>query len=204
MSVKLPGEVLAEIEEYIPGEGTYVDPQGRIRSSGVGVLKIDESFKIISLKARRRWREVPVGASVLAIVTSLKHDAVVAEIYGVLQLGSTPRWSYELDSPRAALLQISQMVGEYVKDINDYYRVGDVILAKVIGAVPPFHLSTKAPQYGVIYAHCSKCMSLMEPVSSKTMKCPVCGNAEQRKVSALASTKLIQIGIKSMIAQKRW
>lgn len=200
----LPGDVLATIEEYIAGEGTYVDPQGHIRSSGVGISHIEGSVRVISVKAKRRWREVPVGSSVLAIVSSIRHDSVVAEIYGVLQLGSSPKWRYELESPRTALLPISQITGEYVKDIYDHYRVGDIILAKVVNAIPPYHLTTKTPQYGVIYAHCSKCMSIMEPISSKSMRCPACGNVEQRKVSILASTKMIHIGIRRMVVQKRW
>jgi exosome complex component CSL4 len=108
---------------------------------------------------------------------------------------------FKYSSVYSGAISIANISEEYVNDINDYYRVSDVILARVISSTPPYHLETREPAYGVIYARCARCGQLLEPVNNRTMKCPRCGHVEKRKVSALASSKLLNINIRQLLVR---
>ncbi|MEN3000139.1 MAG: exosome complex RNA-binding protein Csl4 [Acidilobaceae archaeon] len=203
-SLVLPGDSLGIEEEYVPGENVYTDSSGHLRASIMGRSVYDNKSKVVAVLGKKRVQFPPIGSSVVGIVSSVRSDFVTVELYGVLSLSPTVRWVSELQSVYTGLLPVWQIAGEYVKDVFEYFRVGDVISAKTLSSTPPFHLTTKPPQYGVVYALCSRCLSVMEPLSQKTMKCPACGNVEGRKVSSIASSRLLTINLRRLLAQRRW
>ena len=190
------GEVLGTIEEYEPLDGTYVDENGMIRAAVAGVAVIDHENKVARVEPAVQVRAPRPGASVIGIVTQLRHDLVIVDIIGEVTLKGVPRFLYEYSSPFPGAVPISNIADEYIKDISDYYRISDVILAKVVSKTAPFHLSTVEPVYGVLYARCARCGALLEPVNNKTMRCPRCGHVERRKVSSLAMSKILRINVK--------
>ncbi|WP_131160107.1 exosome complex RNA-binding protein Csl4 [Aeropyrum pernix] len=190
----MPGDVLATIEEFLPGEGVYVDPvKGFIRAAAPGVAYLDMSRRIAYVKPHKKPQTPGPGSEVAALVTGVRGDLVVAEVYGVVRLSPKPAWLYELPSPYSAAIPISHIADEYIKNIEDYYRIGDWILAKIVSRTPPFTLSTVEPRYGVVYAICSRCGAVMEFQSERSMKCPKCGNVEKRKVSIHAKSRHLRI-----------
>lgn len=200
----MPGEALAVEEEYVAGENVYEDRRGYLRSSAVGLPSYDKRTKVVQVLTKRRVRLPPIGSTLFGIISSVRSDFVTVELYGIVSLSPTVHWVAELRSAYTGLLAIWQIANEYVKDVHEFYRVGDAVLARTLSSTVPFHLTTKPPQYGVVYALCSKCLSIMEPLSPKSMRCPVCGNVEPRKVSNLASSRTLHIGLKRLMAQKRW
>jgi len=190
------GDPLAIIEEYEPGEGTYVDERGVIRAAVVGVAEFDTASKRVRVRPAASPRAPRPGASVIGIVTQIRHDLVIVDIVGEVSLRGVPRFLYEYSSVFPGAIPISSIADEYVKEITDYYRIGDVVLARVVSRTAPFHLTTVEPVYGVLYARCARCGALLEPVNNKTMKCPRCGHVEKRKVSSLAMSKLLKIDVK--------
>lgn len=199
-----PGDVISVEEEFTPGESTYVDENGFIRALTVGRLRLDKEFKVAHVRRLRQPVVPKPGLNVVGAVTSVRHDLVIVELYGILSLSPRITWLGEFSGIFTGGIPISQISGEFVRDINEYYRVGDIVLAKVLGSTNPYQLSTKTPQHGVLYALCSNCLTPLEPTSQRSMRCPRCGNVETRKVSILASSRMLQINIRRLIALKRW
>lgn len=199
-----PGDVLGVIEEYAPGTGVFTDDDGLLRSSVAGLAVFDLNHKTVHVKPLKDLKFPKAGSSVLGVVTSLKHDSVSVELYGMLSLSPTVSWVGELYGILSGFIPISQVSAEFVKDLYEYFRPGDVIIARTLNSSNPYQLSTKQPQYGVVYTLCSYCLKPMEPITQKTLKCPSCGRVETRKISILASSKALQVNVKKLIAVKRW
>ena len=203
-SFVIPGDVVGVEEEFSPVEGVYVDESGFIRSYALGRVSYDRVSKAVHVRRLRQPLVPRPGLNVVGVVTSLRHDLVLVELYGVVSLSPRVSWVGEFDGVFAGGIPIGQVSGEFIRDISEYYRVGDVVLARVLSPTSPYQLTTKTPQHGVIYALCSNCLAPLEPVNQRSMKCPRCGNIEARKVSLLASSKMLQINIRRLLALKRW
>ena len=68
--------------------------------------------------------------------------------------------------------------------MNDVCKPGDIIRAKVISEKNRiYHLTTNDNGLGILYAFCSRCGTLLEPQRYE-LKCPKCGNIENRKMSS--------------------
>ncbi len=198
--IVVPGEAIATIEEFIPGPGTFVDEEkGVIRAVVKGRVHYNMATRIVEVKPLVELRVPRPGSSAVGLVMQVRNDIVLVELYGEIRLQPTPSWVYEYTGKFLGGIPISNVSEEYVKDLEDYYRPGDIVLVKVLNSTNPYNLSTVDPPYGVIYAECSRCGSLLEPVNTRNMKCPRCGRTEKRKVSVLASSKLLRILLKRHI-----
>ncbi len=184
-----PGDVVGVIEEYQPGPGTYVD-DGVIRASVMGVVVVNESSRVVEVRPHKSLRTPRRCTSALGVVTSVRHDLVVASLIGEVSLKPHPRFMGEYSGIFDGAIPIQLISEEYVKDIYEYYRVGDIVVAKIVSSSNPYTLSTKGPQYGVIYGLCSKCGGLLVSESNKTVKCQSCGSVEPRKASIIQPTRL--------------
>jgi len=199
-----PGDVLGVEEELYPGDGVYVDESGFVRAGVLGEATLDLESKTVVVRRLKQPLAPKPGSSVVGFVTSVRHDIVIVELYGLVSLSPRVSWLGEFPGTFTGGIPIGQVSGEFIRDIQEYYRVGDVVLARVLNAVSPYQLTTKPPQYGVIYALCSNCLTPLEPAGQRSMRCPRCGNVEARKVSILASSKLLQVNIRRLLAIKRW
>ena len=198
-----PGDPLATIEEYLPGKGTYVDEEGLIRAAVQGVAVFDEQQKRVSVRPRRQVKLPQQGSEVVALVDQVRHDVVIVDIYGVVTTAPRPRWLYELSGPLTAGIPIANVADEFIKDLHDYYRIGDIIVAKVVGT-NPYTLLTKPPQYGTLYGICSRCGGLLVYNSERSMKCVRCGNVEKRKASILGKNKAFRIDIRRLMVKTHY
>ncbi len=196
----VPGDPLASIEEYLPGEGTYVDEaMGLVRSAVAGTARYDVVNKVVSVRPARRVRMPGPGSTVVGVVYGVRHDIVIVELYGQAELQPRPRLLWEFSGKYSGAISIANIADEFIKDTHDYYRIGDVVVARALNRGNPYHLTTKAPQYGVVYAQCARCGAPLEPASQRTMRCPRCGNVEKRKVSAAAASQGIAAALKRVI-----
>ncbi|MCE4602806.1 MAG: exosome complex RNA-binding protein Csl4 [Desulfurococcales archaeon] len=201
--VVAPGEPLGIVEEYVAESGTYVGEDGVIRAAIPGVLHLDPRGKVVRVRPFKRPRLPRAGSNSFGLVTQVKHDLVVLELYGEVSTEPSARWMYEYDSPLTGGVPIHLVTKEYVKDLYSYFRPGDLVLARVLSPSPPYTLTTKPPQHGVVYAQCSRCGYIMQPLNPRSMKCPRCGQVEERKVSVLASSKLLRINLRRYLVFKR-
>jgi exosome complex component CSL4 len=172
----LPGERLGVIEEFIPDSGTYVK-DGVIYSKIVGRALMDLLSKRVSVYPLIDGAAVPkVAATVVGQVGNAQSDNVLVRIF---RIGSKT-----LSGVFTGILHISDVQESYVNSMNEVCKPGDLIRAKVISEKNQiYHLSTNDKDLGVLYAFCGRCAGLLESKRHE-MRCPKCGNVEQRKTAA--------------------
>ncbi len=175
----LPSDILAVIEEFMPGEGTYSDEKGFIRSARLGYVYKDKIFKVVSVKHPLGKPFIPKqGMIVLGVVTSVKEDLVFVDIIA-------DKDGKMFSGKFTGIIHLSQASKVFIKTIEDAFKLSDIVLAKVLtDRIPPYQLTTKPPELGVIAAMCSKCGEIMIRKDENTLLCPRCGNVEKRKVAA--------------------
>ena len=172
----VPGEKLGVIEEFMPGPGTYVH-NGTIYSKITGRTLVDVLSKKVSVYPVVHTAPVPrVGSIVIGQVYNVQSKIAIIRIW---RIGKKL-----LSGFFSGILHISDVSRGYVEHMNDVYKTGDIVRAKVISEKNrAYHLSTAEKNLGVIYAFCSGCGHLLN-LERGRLKCPRCGNIEKRKVAS--------------------
>ena len=174
-----PGERLSVIEEFFPGQGTYVDG-GDIRASRAGFLLLNLSDRKITvfrpLEPRGASSVPRPGSTVIGEVSNTHQNYSLIRIWMVGQR--------HLSSFFTGLLHISN-VGLSVKSMFNVCRPGDIVRARVISVKNRIrHLSLAGRRFGVIYAFCTACGSLLKAREDKKLICENCGSLERRKLAS--------------------
>lgn len=115
--IVIPGEVLAEGMDFVPGEGTFRAGE-RILSSVLGLLEIKgRSIKVIPLAGRY----IPKPG-----------DYVIGRVDEVL----FSSWIVDINSPYMGNLGIANAIEEFIdptkQDLSDYYDIGDWLFTKIL------------------------------------------------------------------------
>jgi len=171
----VPGDRLGVIEEFVPGPGTYVE-NGTIYSLATGRALVDVLNKQVSVFSKTRFLAVPkVGSIVIGQVRDAQSKIAVVRIF---QVGK-----HLLSGFFTGILHVSDVSLRYVETMYDACKPGDIIRAKVVSDKNrTFHLSTKEPNLGVIYAFCSRCGNALT-FRRVQMRCLKCGKIEKRKAT---------------------
>ncbi|MGQ9759515.1 MAG: exosome complex RNA-binding protein Csl4 [Candidatus Methanomethylicaceae archaeon] len=148
--ITIPGEQLGVEEEFIPGEGIYVE-EGRLYSSNLGALVVDPKTRKVEVNSGVKVAVPEVGDIVEGVVVGpMREDSIVIEILRI-------RGKRGLKGVFTGILHVSNAGKGYLNTIFDAVGLGDWVLAKVVTAWPPYQLSTADDELGVIYATCPKC-----------------------------------------------
>jgi exosome complex component CSL4 len=178
----VPGQVIGSIEEFVPGEGVYIDERGRLRAAVPGVVNIDMKSRRVVVKPLGGKPRVPRRNDVVrGIVYGAPREDIA--LIKVIADDRMRRYSGEY----TAVLHVSQSSDTRVESIYDVVRIGDYIRGTVISDLAPLVLSIRRPSDGVVLAFCSNCGAPLYRVSasSNTLVCLSCGNKETRKVSPI-------------------
>ena len=170
-----PGEKLAVIEEFNQGKGTYQN-NGEVISEELGktlhdlegrAIKVDKSTPVLTLPKN--------GMEVFAEVGSVaRRDARV----DIFRMDGNP-----IHPTTGGVIHISDMSRNYIKNIDSAVRNGDIIKAKLVNSKNNLNqLSLAGPEYGVVYAFCSRCGEVLDYSQGK-LTCPSCTRIERRKVA---------------------
>ncbi len=174
-----PGQPLAVIEEFIPGEGVYVE-NGTIYSAHLGVVDIDTTTRRLNVKPLTRTPRVPrKGDIVHGYISSIPRDdiALIKITHDEHMIPFTGTYT--------GILHISQAADRHPSTIHDYVRLGDVVRVQVLNNSNPYIVSIKQATLGVIAAFCSRCGAPLYRVHGQPyLVCLQCGNRETRKVAA--------------------
>jgi exosome complex component CSL4 len=116
------------------------------------------------------------GDVVIAIVDDLKSSMVTLDIHRIedkdkIVMGETH-----------AAIHVAKCSHDYVRELEDVYRITDVVRAKVIQAAPSIQLDTRDDEFGVIKARCHVCRQSME-LKDGRLWCEECERYEDRKLS---------------------
>ncbi len=175
----LPGEQICIIEEFVPGINTYADIDGVVRACTVGRvirnLKTHDIYvESVKLTCGLQQGDIVYGQ----IVAVLNEKVAVVKILGVQRNSKTVQ---PLKHSFTGLLHVSQAAETYCPTLRDIVGIGDVVKAKVISKWgPPYLLSIRGPNLGVIYALCPTCRVEVRRRGSK-LQCPICGMVLKRK-----------------------
>jgi len=114
--VVIPGQILAEGMEYLPGQGAFRE-NDKLISKGIGVVNISGRFvKIIPLSGRYVPKE---GDTVIGIVKDMTYSS----------------WFVDIEFVNEAVLSLKEASSDFIErgaDLNDYFSIGDYIIAKIL------------------------------------------------------------------------
>jgi exosome complex component CSL4 len=170
-----PGEKLAVIEEYNQGKGTYQN-NGRIFSEELGKTLHDINDRaVIVEKNTPELTLTEEGMVVFAEVGSVARRDARVDIFMMDGQKIHPTYS--------GVVHISDISRDYIKNIDSAIRNGDIIKAKIVNTKNNLNqLSLAGPEFGVVYAYCSRCGELLEYSQGK-LNCPTCTRVERRKTA---------------------
>lgn len=178
-----PGEELGTAEEFQEGENTFQE-NGFVFSDSVGKAEFDSQNYEVKVQSRKEVKLFHPGSRVYGIITATRKNRAYVKI-----LKAFDNSEQRVFTKSKATLMIAAISKDYVKDIRNRFRIGDIILAEV-ETVKPYgiNLRTNKPELGVVKAFCSKCRNPMQ-FSGKKLMCTNCGNVEKRELSKNYSLK---------------
>ena len=179
-----PGDKIGVIEEYVPGNGTYVE-DGYIFSSIIGEILLDKEKHEISIVPNSRTPLIPK-----------QDDIVICEVISVQEKTSTLKIiqinNTSLSTPFYGIIHVSDISSVYVKTSFDAIKVGDIVRAKVISTKNrEFHLSTRNDELGVLQAFCVYCGGPLI-LQRNHLNCSKCSRMDKRKITVDYGTTLFQ------------
>ncbi len=173
----LPGEYVAESEEYIPGYGVYEDDA--LYSEVVGDLLLDSKEHMARVKARTRVPKLQSRGTI-----AIGQVVRVQDQMAMIDLATVNSRSFSL-VPRGVpgILPVAAVSRQYVEDLRDKIRVGDIVRVK-IESVTPYSVRLRMDErnLGVIKAYCTRCRTLLVK-KGRMLICPNCGHKENRKLA---------------------
>ena len=168
-----PGDEIGYSEEYLCGEGCY-DADGIIKASAVGELVVDGESRIMTVNSRNKPVVLETGDVVFGKINDLRSNMAIVNV--IAKEGIETR---SISTRRVGTLFISQVTDGFVKDLSEFFRVGDMIKARVIKVKPSLQLSTSGEGLGVVKSFCKRCKGTMRVVGSR-LQCFRCRTFENR------------------------
>lgn len=113
--IAVPGELLAEGMDYLPGPGTYRDGE-KILASRLGLINVDgRAIKLIPLAGKYLPK---------------RGDTIIGKVQEVLFSG----WLVDTDSAYHGMVSMKDATSEYIPkgaDLTQFYNFGDYIVCKI-------------------------------------------------------------------------
>jgi exosome complex component CSL4 len=171
----VPGDEVAEVEEFIPAEGTY-EEDGKVYAALYGELELDNEEKTAKVVAKNPMSRLVIGDTVFCEVSDARASMAICE---VIALEGNKR---NVTGDTNGTIHVSKISSEYVQDASKELRPSDIIRAKVIQVRPSIQLTTVHPHLGVVKALCRKCRRPLVKVE-KGLYCANCDRHDHRKIS---------------------
>ncbi len=176
MKIVYPGDEVGEAEQFLAGPGTYVDDH-KILAAQIGELIIDSQELTVTVRPANPINDIKWGDIVIATVDDLKASMVTLEVLRIENIDRT------VTGETHAAIHVAKCSQDYVRELEDVYRITDVVRAKVIQASPSVQLETRDNDLGVIKALCHFCREPMV-LRDRRLWCSECERYEDRKISS--------------------
>lgn len=181
----VPGEPVGVIEEYLAGKNVYVDAENSVlRSKIIGLLLRDNVKHIVEIDPVKEPRLLSKGDVVYGYLDGVRETIAFVKIM-LIEKGrekGVPEGILLL-RPYSGILPASNISSDPVRNIFNVYSYGDVLRAYVSEeGGPPYVLSTRGREYGVVLARCPHCMSILRK-KGNYLVCPYCGSRVRKKAS---------------------
>jgi exosome complex component CSL4 len=178
--IALTGQYLGVVEEYLPDkQSTYVK-EGQIYATKTGIVHIDKNRRAIEIKGHQEEdrRIVKIGDVVIGTILFLR-------LYSVGISFAAINNKIQFNSSYLGNIHVSHISKRFIERISDAFQITDIVRAKVIRQEEnEYSLSTEGKDFGVIHADCSICGTTLEKIGQDKLRCPRCGNVENRKLAS--------------------
>lgn len=174
-----PGQFLTVEEEYSPGQNVWLADDGRIFADSVGVLDYDVKNRVVHVKKQSKSNlPLDAGTIILGQVAIVKDSQVIVDFISAQKDGVSRTLTFS-----GGTIMVSRAAQSYVKRLKDFYKVGDLVYAKIVDVKPyGVELACNEPSLGVLYAFCTRCKHPLNR-NGEGVVCPSCGQTDVRKLS---------------------
>jgi exosome complex component CSL4 len=185
----IPGVRLSVIEEFDPGKNTFVN-DGEVRSSAIGKPVINMVDRILNVAQKN----TPLIPTIGDIVTGYI-DMLFGNMISVRVVYINDKYSHSGFSAIASTRIYNTGGGggggsSYNSGWRErnrgklIFKVGDIVRGRVFSLLnSSIHITLEDKDMGVVYTICFSCGNENLNKVPGGLKCPSCGNFEERKVS---------------------
>jgi len=174
--IVLPGDLVGIAEEFLAGDGVH-EENGKLIASITGVVEIDERNRKISVRPLTGTpARIRKGDCVVGRVADVRESVVLVELSKV-----KPNEMREISNGGMAIIHISNVRKEFVKDLNEEFSPLDIIKARVLDE-KTLQLSTVGKKFGVIKSICPECRIPLRRAGNM-LECPKCRKKFKKKIS---------------------
>ena len=165
---KIPGEKIAQIEEYLPGDNTYED-NDVIRATTIGDINLDSVEKQASINRQKQITVPKVGDIIIGVVEANLPSMIAIMIKYV----NGKKVNSDLECV---------CVTRHIRKKN-IALAKDVVKAEIISHINgTIHASIDSQDLGVLFTKCRKCFGTVVKMRD-AVKCKDCGWIDDRKLS---------------------
>ena len=165
---KIPGEKIAQIEEYLPGDNTYED-NDIIRATAIGDINLDSVERLASVNRQKQITVPKVGDIIIGVVEANLPSMIAIMIKFV----NGRKVNSDLECV---------CVTRHIRKKN-IALAKDVVKAKIISHINgTIHATIDSEELGVLFTKCRKCFGTVVKMRD-AVKCKDCGWIDDRKLS---------------------
>ena len=166
---KIPGEKIAQIEEYLPGDNTYED-KDVIRATTIGNINLDSVERLASINRQKQITVPKVGDKIIGVVEANLPSMIAIMIKFV----NGKKVNSDLECV---------CVTRHIRKKN-IALAKDVVKAEIISHINgTIHASIDSQDLGVLFTKCRKCFGTVVKMRD-AVKCKDCGWIDDRKLSS--------------------
>jgi exosome complex component CSL4 len=171
--ITLPGERVASLEEFEGGKGTYVAPDGTVRSTAIGKTLFDLKRRVVKVEQKNSPMLPKVGDIIVGYIEMLFGSMISVKVLYINDRKS--------ESGFSAIA--STRIGGRDRRSRLTFRTTDIIRGRVISLLnSTIHITIAEKEFGVLYALCFICGGDTVRVND-SIKCIECGAYEERKLT---------------------
>ena len=166
---KIPGERIASVEEYLPGENTFED-NDLIRATTIGNINLDSTERLASINSQTQITVPKVGDIIIGVV-----EANLPSMIAIMM-------KYVNGKKVVADLECICVTRHLRK--KNVALAKDVVKAKIISHINgTIHASIDSQELGVLFTKCRKCFGTVVKMRD-AVKCKDCTWIDDRKLSS--------------------
>ncbi|MFH1520543.1 MAG: exosome complex RNA-binding protein Csl4 [Candidatus Micrarchaeota archaeon] len=171
----LPGDYLSSAEEAEPGENTYTE-KDEVYSAAIGEDESSPGHALVKTKGRS-LKKPAVGDIIYCLIIKATPNKAIGTCMSADEVNGNGR-GLSFD----AVLPVTAIKREYVREIRDEVRIGDILKAKIQKITKSgIDISVIDHDCGVICAFCPRCRQNMK-LKEKVFICGGCGWKDYKKI----------------------
>ncbi|VVC04814.1 Exosome complex component Csl4 [Candidatus Bilamarchaeum dharawalense] len=171
----LPGDHLSSAEEAEPGENTYSE-KDEVYAAAVGENKTSPGHASVQTRGRK-LKTPAIGDIVYCLLIKVSPNKAIGTCVASAEVEGNGR-GVSFD----AVLPVTAIKNDFVREVRDEVRIGDIIKAKVQKIMKSgIDISMLDNDCGVVCAFCPRCRQKMN-LKEKVFICGICGWKDYKKI----------------------